>query len=526
MTELQHAIAQARIHQTAQGDGRRGTIPAPVMGWNTRDNVAEMERGYAIELDNFFPDRGRVQSRPGFAEYCELPDGRPVGTLLNHLNGATSKLFAFTDQNVYDVTDPENIVADVSAGITKARWNHATMNGNTLCVNGVDAPLRYTEGSTWSAVTFTGQGLAPEDLHRVTVFKNRFFFLEKDSPNLWYGDLNAVTGVLTKFPIGLVSEEGGNAVAIGSISMDTGQGVDDLFVVFMSRGQVIVYAGTDPGNVDTWQLSGVFKLGRVVGDRPLVQLGADVVCITTDGFIPLLQFLRGGRAQTNMALSDTIAPTVSAAIAANADEDGWQPVLFTPARWLLFNIPTSAGTFEQYVMHTQTGAWCRFTGLQARCWGLLEHDDRIFFGTADGRVMEANKGRDDDGDPIYVSGRGAYQYLGSPYDKDFRMLRAHVESDASQTQISIGASVDFTTSVPRLAMAALTDVGALWDEGVWDVSEWAAGIDRTRDWKGLGLKGAAISMHVAARTRGDPVVWLSSDLLYNQATGAIAGTSG
>ena len=80
------------------------------------------------------------------------------------------------------------------------------------------------------------------------MFKNRLFFLEKDSASLWYGDLNAITGPLHKFNLGLVNEEGGNCLALGSLTLDTGVGVDDLLAICMSRGDVLIYAGTDPSD--------------------------------------------------------------------------------------------------------------------------------------------------------------------------------------------------------------------------------------------------------------------------------------
>ena len=71
---------------------------------------------------------------------------------------------------------------------------------------------------------------------------------------------------------------------------------------------MLVYAGTDPSSIETWSLSGIFHLGKVIGDRPLVKLGGDLIAITSDGYIPLLQFLGAGREQRQLAISDKIAP--------------------------------------------------------------------------------------------------------------------------------------------------------------------------------------------------------------------------
>ena len=158
MAELQHAIRLATIHATAQGQGRRGAIPVPVRGWNTRDNVSNMHPETASELLNFFPDRGRISSRRGFVEYADTEDSEPIETIHQHLNGSVSKLFAISDSAVYNITDPEAVVADVDSGITEGRWRAVTLNGNSIFVNGVDVPLRHDESGDWVAHGFTGIG--------------------------------------------------------------------------------------------------------------------------------------------------------------------------------------------------------------------------------------------------------------------------------------------------------------------------------------------------------------------------------
>ena len=293
MAELQVAIARAAQHETAQGQGRRGVIPAPVMGWNSNDPEAAMEPIYAIHCENYFPERGRVASRRGSTDYATLPvSTNPVETLATVVNGATEKLYAFTSASVYDVSDPAAVTEAVSLGITEGRWRGATMNGHGIFVNGTDAPLTVDATNTWVAHGWTGTGLTASNLTQVAVHKRRLFFLEKDSANLWYGDLSAITGPLNKFNLGLVNAAGGNAMAVGSLSLDTGAGIDDLLVICMSRGHVLVYAGNDPSTISDWQLAGIFHLGAVIGDRPLIKLGGDLIAITADGYIPLLQFLR------------------------------------------------------------------------------------------------------------------------------------------------------------------------------------------------------------------------------------------
>ena len=60
MGELEFAIASAVTHQNIAGQGRRSVIPAPVAGWNTQDPEAAMRPEFAVSMENYFPERGRV----------------------------------------------------------------------------------------------------------------------------------------------------------------------------------------------------------------------------------------------------------------------------------------------------------------------------------------------------------------------------------------------------------------------------------------------------------------------------------
>ena len=55
----------------------------------------------------------------------------------------TNKLFAVAGTKLYDITDPNSIVEEVTTGITNARWRGVNMNGQGILVNGNDAPSAY-----------------------------------------------------------------------------------------------------------------------------------------------------------------------------------------------------------------------------------------------------------------------------------------------------------------------------------------------------------------------------------------------
>ena len=522
MRDLQFSVQRASQHATARGTARRATIPAPVGGWNVLDSESDMDPRYAIELVNFFPERGRVIGRPGCTEYVDIPgETGEIGTLASHRAGTTNAFYAFSPTKLWDISDPDDVAEVTTATVTGNRWHYAHTLNHLIAVNGRDVPLRIEKGATARNVAhgFTTDpdvNLDPRDLNYIAIHHNRLFFGETDSPRLWYGALGASTGALESIDLGLVVSDGGNIRALGSFTLDSGSGVDDLLGVFMQSGKVLLYSGTDPGDADNWRIAGIFNIGQTVGQNPVVKRGGDLIAITVDGYVPLLPFLHAERSDQRIAISDKIAPAVHDVVELYADEPGWQAVMHAPANVLLFNVPLGGDVYEQHVSNLQTGAWARFTGWNAACWG--QHDDRLYFGTADGKVIRAFHGGTDCGAAVPSRIRSAYNYLGSPYNKHINLIRAHTESAGGTTPIAVGISADFDRDLPVAAPATLEQGGTAWDTAKWDTFTWGAGISRHRAWRSAPGNGVAFSLHIAATTEGDPVSYFGGEIHYDQLT--------
>ena len=337
--------------------------------------LAVMKPQFAVRLDNYFPEAGRVRLRKGSTEHATSV-GSAVESLFSHQSGSVSKLYAASSGALYDVTSAGSGTS-LQTGFTSNRWQTAMYDGRTFLVNGSDAPQRIEADGTLAA-SHGWTGIAtPSNLIQVMPFAERLFFLEKDTAKVWYGPVKGIQGELSDFDFSFVHPEGGNAVAMGTISVDSGEGIDDLFALYMESGAVLLYGGTDIADADRWFRQGTYKLGRPVGSRPLVRVGSDLIAITTDGFVSLKASIREGR-DDDAAISDRISYAVSEDVRDFGSNFGWQAVLHTPANWLLFNVPVGA-TGRQYVMNTQTLAWCRFTGWNAACWAV--HGDKIYYGS-------------------------------------------------------------------------------------------------------------------------------------------------
>ena len=374
-----------------QQEGKRATIPAPTKGLNTRDALGAMKPDYAICLDNYFPDHGAVRLRKGSREYADGVGAGYVETLIEQYAGSDARFFAVGGGALHDISMTGTAPTALKTGLMSSRWSWANIGGHIVMVSGLDEPERIDLSGAlvtphgWTGLTETAE------LETVTAFKKRLFFTRRDSPIIYYGPLNGVQGELTEFDLSYVVKSGGNALHIGSMTMDAGQGVDDMFLVFMQHGIVLVYSGIDPssGGADGFYQVGTFRIGELVGDRPLQNVGGDLFVHTVDGVVSMEALLKRGRSgQRGVSASEAITPSIRDQAAIYGATRGWDSILHPPISWLLFSAPVAGG--EQYCMNTQTGAWCRFTGFDARCWGRFQ--DKLYFGGPMGKVFEAGIG--------------------------------------------------------------------------------------------------------------------------------------
>jgi hypothetical protein len=163
------------------------------------------------------------------------------------------------------------------------------------------------------------------NLSDVAVFKERLFFIEKNTLKFWYGGLKAVTGALTAFDLQYTGSFGGTLKAIGLINSDgSGTSSANLIAFYLTSGEVIIYAGSDPGDATNWSRVGTFMLSPLVGNWPTVQYGSDLVCITDGAYVQMTKVMPFGRNErSDIDLSDKIQLAVSEAMRLYRSNSGW-----------------------------------------------------------------------------------------------------------------------------------------------------------------------------------------------------------
>lgn len=502
------------------------SVPAPVKGWNARDSVAAMRPGDAALLTNFFPLPSEVVLRSGMtAHVTDIDAGSQVETLVAYKPPTGSdKLFAFTPTRLFDVTSAGVAGAAVIESLTNGRWqstNFTSVGGNfLLCVNGADKPLLYN-GTTWTALdagsTPAITGVATSQFVHVNVFKQRVWYTATASFNVYYTDIGALTGAVTRFDLSGVFRKGGFLMAMDNWTLDGGDGIDDLAVFISSKGECAVYKGTNPGS--DFALVGMFLIAAPIGRRCTLKYGGDLLIITVDGVVPASKAFVKNRSDSSVAISDRIRGAVTQAAINYSANFGWELTQFSEAGMLLLNVPKAVGSQEQFVMNSTTGSWCNFTGWSANCFQV--HNGGLYFGTA-GEVRRAWNGLNDLGGQITGEMAGAFDYFGSRTGlKQIHLLRPVIAWDTNPGELLVGVDVDFNLTTPQGSVSFPVGSGSLWDAGLWDSAVWGGGSTINKDWYSATGVGYAISPRLKISTNNASIKLQAFDYAYQRARGAV-----
>ena len=345
----------------------------------------------------------------------------------------------------------------------------------------------------------------------VNLFKNRLYFTEKDSLTCWYLPVDSIGGVASPLYFGSIARNSGYLQAMGTWTLDAGQGADDYAVFVTSMGEVIVYNGTDPSSATTWALKGVWQMGQTFSRRCFFKWAGDLLLLTQDGLVPLASALESSRLDPRVNLTDKIFYPISQAATNYYNQFGWQINYFASENMLILNIPIPNG-IEQYVMHTITKAWARFTGIQGYCWE-VSGDADMHFGS-DGIVGTLYSATSDDGANITATAQQAYSYFDTPGQlKRFTMVRPILQSTGGVPAVLCGISVDFDTQsqLGAVSFNPTTQTEGIWDTAKWDGNVWAGGLITTKIWQGVTGIGYTGSVNLNAASRNIELHWASTD---------------
>lgn len=500
------------------GLAQGASIPAPVEGWDTVSPLANMKPTRAVALENWVPRPGWIELRRGFQLKATSGESGPVETLMAYNGkGSINQLFSIVGGTVYDNATSAATATTVT-GLTNSRAQHKMFSNNSgnqflIFVNGADTPKIY-DGTTWADTSITGSGITQDNFISLTSYKGRLWFVETDSTTPCYMDVGAISGTANPFPLGSLMTKGGYVQAIGNWTVDTRQTVDEYLAFITSRGQVIVYEGTNPASADDWTLTGVYDIGPPIGRRCLLRIAGDLLIVCVDGVLPMSQMLSTDRAAANRSsVTSIIMNAMAQAAQSYRNLWGWQFMEYAKGTLAILNIPTVENSEQmQFCMNTLTGAWCKFTGINANCWE-VDVTDNIYFGGNDGNVYQWDIGPSDYLENITADVKTAFNYFGDRgHLKRWTMLQPLINSDG-QVNPSIGINVNFRSDAVLSTPSTVQAGGPLWDSGSsqWDLVNWPTSSQQSPNWisiTGIGQCASVETRVASGQSQSDLIaVW-------------------
>jgi len=409
--------------------------------------------------------------------------------------------------------------AVVSSGISSGKWQTTMFGDGTsnwlIMVNGTDKPL-YFDGTTWTAVdgvsTPALTGLTTTNIINVNVFKGRLFFIAKQSLSFWYLNAGVAGGALTEFDLSAECKRGGYLMAMASWTIDGGNGSDDRAVFITSEGEVIIYQGNNPSNAAAWAKVGSYYLGRPLGRRCWVNLGGDLIILTENGAYPLSAGLQSASIDYKTALSFLIENAFTSAARSYGQTFGWKPIIYPARSAMIVNVPVAeGGEHKQYVMNTITKKWCEFDSWDAEDFAIFNGD--LYF-VASTTVYKAWTGTSDNGGNIFAYGKQAFSNFGTPMPKHVVMYRPILSVDGSFSFLT-DISVDFEDHELIGSATYTVNAGGTWDSAIWDQSNWATGLQITKEWTAPSeWVGVWLSGRLKISSNSLTVQWIASDYIY------------
>ncbi|MFA6984630.1 MAG: hypothetical protein WC213_00290, partial [Arenimonas sp.] len=264
-----------------------------------------------------------------------------------------------------------------------------------------------------------------------------------------------------------------------------------------------------------------------LGRRCFTKVASDLALINIDGVLPLSKGLGQDRgAAAAIAITKNINNAMNEAARSYSTNFGWELRAYPKGTMAVLNVPiTENDTQHQYVMNTLTGAWCRFTGMNANCWAVF--NENLYFGGNSGSIFQADTtGSDYDG-TIDAIGQTAYSYFKSGGQlKQWKLIQPLITTDATSIP-AIGISTDFKDNATLGTPTTATDVTALYDTAVYDTDVYPIESRNISNWTSIDGIGQCASIHFRASTGPtfSPAVWgtarWGSSYWYEQASGDV-----
>lgn len=502
-------LQQTKSASRTQADQK--TIPFPVKGWITNAPITGMPPDSALRLQNWIirPDGAHV--RDGIAAHVSGIGG-PVKSLVPF----GSKLFAGSGSSLFDVSTPSDIPPAPLFSMHADDWQGVTLAndvGPRLVVMN-SSPLdsaHWYEGTTWRGCDITGVDgrLLVCPLHHV----RRLFAIERETATVWYLPPKSVQGKASPVFFGPHLTMGGNLVAIAAISGDASKDAQDQLVAVSANGEVVIYAGSDPDNAETWKHVGTWTVPKPVGSKPFTLMGGSLGLMTVEGLISVPGGLPNPDAKKVVAaLTTPIYQAWLEAVASRGAGEIWDSVDALYAGLTVINCTRNGSPSRQMVLCND--AWSEFTGIDAT--SAAHTTDGLWFGMRNGTVVKYTGSLDLDA-PVRAVVAHAYNKLGVANRKF--MTRSRIQMTAPQPYRAWNRVVaDYRNTPADAAARWIANKHWYWDEISWPMqpAQWEReSTPQQRQWRSMTGSGQNFALMLAVATNG-PLVYTGTDVMFQK----------
>lgn len=503
---MRRAFKRVAVASALTARSRQMKFPAPTRGWVTNENLANAKPGAAGILNNWFPTSTGARIRKGSLKVGQLPSA--VVSMFDYNTSGVKRLFAATSTKIYDVF---NGLAEAVTGQNSGYYStiqFATVGGQFLvAVNGTDK-LRLFNGATWASIdgittpAITGPNTAT--LSNVWSYRNRLFFVQKNTMSAWFLPVDSIGGAAQEFSLGGIFKRGGSLLFGANWSLNDGTGIDEKCVFVSTQGEVAIYQGADPASATSWSIVGLYDITPSMGMKATMQAGGDLLIGTQVGIVPLSQAISADPAALSLASVSRNIETEWLSEVQKRLNQPWEIIKWPLQKMAIVALPMGGEALPYcFVVNLETGAWTKYTGWDVACGAI--YLGRAYFGTSDGRIMQAETGASDDGSAYSCDYLGLYSDMGAATAlKSVRVARATFRAGVP-VAAQIDAGTDYASMLPAYGTVMQDNVASsTWDNGLWDVALWDGGTAKTIStrWLSIGKTGFAIAPSLRAVVSG------------------------
>ena len=248
-------------------------IPIPLNGLNTVSPDLPLEAGYARELTNYSIVNGRLRMRPAVTFRMGSGDPAIVRNIVWFTVTDGTVSYIRNDGNVFNSAN--TLLTTLSGtGISATKFAYEMKHVSLHFVIGVAMPRNANYPHT--AWTFTTLGIVETDITSACSHKGRLYVC--NGSTIEYSNVGQITGAM--YDSFNVSEfmDGQSVVRIFSNSITSGNGVDNVFIIFGAGGKVLVYQGDYPAS-SSWNLIGNYNMSIPATAGCFVDADGDIFVI-------------------------------------------------------------------------------------------------------------------------------------------------------------------------------------------------------------------------------------------------------